>query len=332
MVTSKDVSSASDLPSGSTRGVDFALVVGIDHYPRFRPLSGAIDDARRFHTWLCDPDGGRVAPAHARLIVSRLEPLAPVQDEIDEQLVELLIAARAIGGGRRLYFHFSGHGAMCPSESGEDVALLLAKWSRIMVRLALSTDEYRGALSALGLFDEIAIFLDCCRSVSDHVIGLPPTFWVAPPEARCATRTFLAYATQPAATAFEERHAERWEGVFTRRLLAVLRRSPGGIEAAALKAALELERGAQWAHIHNGLAPGSMFGRAGVLPRLEVRFVTATGRVWLLDGRHEVVAERDAGSEPWTLALQAGLYKLEHGTGPSLLIDHGRDEVTRVVL
>lgn len=111
----------------------------------------------------------------------------------------------------------------------------------------------------------------------------------------------------------------------------------GGHQAATLSGttangSIRASVSSRWAHIHNGLAPGSMFGRAGVLPRLEVRFVTATGRVWLLDGRHQVVAERDAGSEPWTLALQAGLYKLEHGTGPSLLIDHGRDEVTRVVL
>jgi Caspase domain len=332
MVTSRDVDPADEPAARSRSSVDFALVVGIDHYPRFRSLAGAITDATTIHAWLCDPGGGRVDPANARLIVSRPQPAAPIQDEIDEQIVELLTAARTIGGGRRFYFHFSGHGVMSPSESGEDVALLLAKWSRTMVRLALSTDEYRGALGAMGLFEEIVIFLDCCRSLSDHVVGLPPTFWVAPPERRCATRTFLAYATQAGRTAFEECSEVVWQGMFTKRLLTILQRSPGGIEAADLKNALEIERATQPAQIQNGLVPGSTFGRNGVLPRLEVRFVTATGRVWLVDGKYQVVAQRDANSEPWILQLPAGLYKLEHGTGPGVLIDHGRDEVTRVVL
>ena len=108
------------------RDTDFGLVVGVDHNPRFRSLRGAVADAGRFHEWLCEPDGGGVAPEHARLVVSRPDPAAPLQDEVDDQLLELVTAADAIGGGRRLYFHFSGHGAGSPDESGDDVALLLA--------------------------------------------------------------------------------------------------------------------------------------------------------------------------------------------------------------
>jgi uncharacterized caspase-like protein len=219
MVISKDVAQSDDLQPTPTRSIDFALVIGIDHYPRFRSLSGAIADATRVHEWLCDPEGGGVDPAHARLIVSRADPAAPIQDEIDEQLVELLSVAREIGGGRRLYFHFSGHGAMSSGASDSDVALLLAKWSRVMARLALSTDEYQGVLGSLGLFEEVAIFLDCCRSVSDHVVGLPPTFLLPPPRPRCATRMFVAYATQSGNVAFEERSGASWQGVFTNRLL-----------------------------------------------------------------------------------------------------------------
>lgn len=45
-----------------------------------------------------------------------------------------------------------------------------------------------------------------------------------------------------------------------------------------------------------------------------------------------VVAERDAGPEPWELELAAGLYKLEDEDTRSVLIDHGSEAVTHVEL
>jgi len=46
-------------------------VVGVDHYPRFRSLQGAVADATRFHAWLCDADGGDLALQHSRLVLSK---------------------------------------------------------------------------------------------------------------------------------------------------------------------------------------------------------------------------------------------------------------------
>jgi len=148
------------------REYDFALVVGVDHYPRFRSLQGAVGDATAFHRWVCDPGGGAVNPARARLIVSKQDPATPVQDQIDEQLLELMIAADQLGGGRRLYFYFSGHGATSPEESGDDVALLLATWSKNLKRFALSSRGYSSELASVGLFEELVIFLDCCRTAT----------------------------------------------------------------------------------------------------------------------------------------------------------------------
>jgi Protein kinase domain/Caspase domain len=270
MVASRDVT-PSDAPVREARSVDFGLVVGVDHYPRFRSLSGAVADATRFHEWLLAPTGGRIDAARARLVVSRPDPPAPLQDEIDEQLVELLEAARAIGGGRRFYFHFSGHGATSPDLAGDDVALLLARWSRTLARLALSTDGYRAALGGLGLFEEIAIFLDCCRSTAAGAVGLPPAFVLPPPAERCATRTFIAYATEAGRSAFEVPDGPLWRGVFTHSLLSILRRAPRGLSAAQLKRDLEREVAArgQQPHVVNGLRDDSMFGGPGELPALE---------------------------------------------------------------
>lgn len=314
------------------RTVDFGLVVGVDHYPWFRSLHGAVADATAFHDWLHHKDGGGIEPRHARLIVSRPHPIAPLQDEVDENLLAIVRAADAIGGARRLYFHFSGHGASSPDESCEDVALLLAKWSRSLARLALSTDEYRGVLGGMGLFEEIVVTLDCCRTATVRAVGLPPLITIEPVSKRCPTRTFIAYATEAGRSAFETYDHGAWQGVFTRTLLTILRRSPSGITAVELKRALEhevAERG-QHAHVINGLRDDSTFGYRGVPPRLVVVFDRARGRIRLRNGARTLLAERDAGTEPWELDLAAGLYKLEDEGARSILIDHGSEAVTHV--
>ena len=324
----------SSLESREPREIDFGLVVGIDDYPRFRSLRGAVTDATRFHAWLCDPDGGGVSPQYARLVVSRPNPIAPLQDEVDENLLDLIQAADAIGGGRRLYFHFSGHGAGSPDESCDDVALLLAKWSWSLARLALSTAEYRGVLGRMGLFEEIVVTLDCCRTLALRASGLPPTITHLPRARRCPTRTFIAYATEAGCSAFETPDQGAWQGVFTRHLLAILQYSPHGISAASLKRELEYKvaLSGQHAHIDNGLRDDSRFGRRGVLPRLEITFVEARECVRLRDGARAVIATRDGGAAPWVLSLEPGLYMLEDDAGRSITFEHGGEAVTRVIL
>jgi hypothetical protein len=312
---------------------DFGLAIGVDHYPRFRSLRGAVDDARRFHAWLCENDGAGVAPEHARLVVSTTDPVAPLQDQVDDAILDLLTMADRLGGGRRLYLYFGGHGAMSPQESGDDVALLLAKWSRNLARVALSTDQYRGRLTSAGLFKELAIFLDCCRTTASGAVGLPPTITFERTGERCPTRSFVAYATEIGRSAFERPEDGHWQGIFTRCLLAILRRSPNGIHAGSLQDALEREVQAvsriQRAHVVNGLSNEACFGRRRTLPQLHV--VHRGKRVKLLDGRGTVIAERAAASDAWQLSLLPGLYKLQVDGGRSVLIDHDK-EVTSVDL
>lgn len=309
-------------------GQDFALVVGVDDYPAFRSLEGAIADATAFHRWVCDPDGGAVAPAHARLITSTRDPARPLQAQVDEALGELFTAAGAGGGGRRLYFYFAGHGAMC-TDSGDDVALLLAAWSLRRSRLALSSDAYRSALGSLDLFAEIAMFLDCCRVATTGAVGMPPVFTHQarrPGAARC----FVAYATEAGRAALERRQAGDWNGVFTQRLLSVLRRAECGLDAALLKSLLEHEvrMAGQRAHVVNGLLPESRFGRRGTPPTLEVLPHDEQGELALFDGFGRHVASHVATDGPWALRLPAGLYKLvsrrtDGGDPWQQLIDHG---------
>ncbi|HEY0985824.1 MAG TPA: caspase family protein [Kofleriaceae bacterium] len=304
----------------------------MDHYPRFHSLRGAVEDAKRFHAWLSDDHGGGVRPDRARLVVSTETPVAPLQDQVDDAIVELLTAADRLGGGRRLYFYFSGHGATSPYVSGDDVALLLAKWSRNLARLALSVDQYRGGLTRVGLFHELAIFLDCCRSSTSGAVGLPPTITFDRAGERFPTRCFVAFATEDGRSAFEHAENGQWYGVFTRCLLSILQRSPEGLDADALKDALEREvqqiSHTQRAHVVNGLSPGTTFGNLRrTLP--QVRVCHRGKQVKLFDGRGILIAEQGASSDVWELALSPGLYKLQDDAGRSVLIDHDK-EVTSV--
>lgn len=323
--------------SGSARRCpdhDFALVVGVDHYPLHRSLQGAIVDARKFHAWVCEPGGGGVIAEHARLITSTEKPAAPIQDQIDDALLELIQVADQLGGGRRLYFYFSGHGTTSHGESPENVALLLANWSKNLARRALSSEQYTANLCNLGVFEELAIFLDCCRSTAERAVGWPPAVTYAIQSLRRQTRCFIAYATEAERSAFEIPVNDGWAGVFTSRLLQILRRSPGGVAANALKDQLEREiretSRDQQAHIVNGLREAATFGMRGVLPILHVTFTVARRKVRLLDGSGGLVGEHEVTSERWRVPLRAGLYKLIDDTPASVLIDHGLGEATHV--
>jgi hypothetical protein len=333
MAVSKDADGNADVLMPPRREHDFALVVGVEDYPRFRSLNGAINDAKRFHDWVCSEDGGGVDPANGRLITSIANPAAPVQYQIDGELVKLMEAADKVGGGRRLYFYFSGHGATDEGRPQDNVALMLAQWERTL-RVALSSAAYSSKLSCVGLFEEIVVFLDCCRNTTEGSIGLPPMFDFKSSAAPCSTRMFVAYATEAGHSAFENRSNGEWQGVFTRCLLAILRGAPMGIEAAALKDRLEGEvpesLPGQQAHVRNELRSGAKFGRRGVVPQLRITFRRVGTRVKLFDGSLNLIAEHEATPEPWVLSLQAGLYLLEDASS-SKPISH-RQEGTHVEL
>jgi len=323
-----------DCAGAARSDLDFAVVVGVEDYPYFQSLRGAATDARSFHAWLVAADGGGLQPDNAKLILSDLRAETPVQDEIDQMLVEVLDAAYARGGAHRLYFYFAGHGATNPERTGGDVALLLARWSRSLARLALSTERYANVLCGAGLFEEVAIFIDCCRSLSVSAVGVAPTItraWQAPR----STRTFLAYATEAGRPAFECPDSDLWQGIFTRSLLCILRRTPSGVGARALKDLLESEvetqarrRGVfQCAHVENGLRDTSYFGRGGTLPQLELRFRQRRGSVVLRGGNLEVVAEHQGDDSSWRLPLPVGLYLVEGGGQDAVCVWHDGREV-----
>lgn len=336
------------LPNGQIRSnIDFGIVVGVEDYCPLQRLDGAISDAEAFHHWLCDPEGGSVDPECVELMRSDIAG-APQQTDIDRKIEGLLKRAN-VSGARRLYFYFSGHGA---GGDENDVALLLARWSAGVERLALSTHRYSGKLSGIGVFEEVAVFIDCCRTGEFPAIGAAPVIdgeW----QARSATRMFVAYATEARQPAYELPGADRWHGIFTRYLLSILRdRSHGGVAAGMLQSQLHLEVPRLAQHcgviqqpdVSTNFLPASSFGREQAegsrrrerisslpflgrrlyrdhWPELVLTFPTRQGVVVIRDARQRpvpglrIVGTHRADRGTWRRRLPVGLYLAENRDG-----------------
>lgn len=258
---------------------DYALVIGIDHYPTFRCLRGPVADADDFYKWLIDPDGGGLDPSHCatvyppklpgdtRCVTEDIKncvwkqntpcgwypgqpPYDPDQGEIDQKcwsLLDRVRERRRVTGkrSRRLYFYYSGHG-FSREHTGAD--LCLARWSTTFRSAALDFDNYSKVLVDYGLFDEIVFFLDCCRVSEVTAVGLRASFPppMADPDAG-SVQTLVAFATEYQAVAREAAIGDSGpiRSIFTQVLLNALRgaaaRPGGGVVGRDLAAHLDHE-------------------------------------------------------------------------------------------
>lgn len=202
---------------------DYAFIVGIDDYPGFSNLKGARKDAEEFWTWITTR--GEVAANNCVKLLSSIDPAPPrpTQYDIDPKLNDLLDTARAAKAAghapNRLYFYFSGHGLGLDTT---DVGLCLPYWSRALKGDNLSTNSYLETLKKSGLFQEIIVFLDCCRVRDANVIGRPPFLTVlTPTQDSPQVKSIVFYAAEYQSPSFEAKSddGEHVRGFFTTALL-----------------------------------------------------------------------------------------------------------------
>ena len=304
----------------------YALVVGIDHYPRFRSLKGARKDAEEFHAWLVDSGGGGVPQDNAALVLSEESPSRPIHEDIDDALEDLMDKARASAGpgARRFYLYFSGHGL---GRSNLGVDLCLARWSKSRRTMALDSQGYLRLAMGCGLFTEVVFLMDCCRVREIRAGALPPTIEPpAPGDGAPVSRSFVAYATEFMNAAYEARtgtgsDGEDVRGHFTRALMAALMGAAaepeGGVRASRLKQYIEVNtpliaRAAnhlQRPEVVNGLDAENdpLFGSAKPSRRtvtVVIAFAPGTvGDVVVEDGQLRELRRGDAVSGPWRIVL-----------------------------
>jgi len=327
---------------------DYALVVGINDYPKYgkegRPLRGAISDAQSFRDWLVDKKtGGGLPDDNCKLIVSSMltvDPPQPRKTRVDDVLGELWDAVRArVASGnppRRFYLYFSGHGQ---AQLNEDVALCLPNWAKDRQQAALSFRQYLSFVVNCIAFREVVVIMDCCRARRIGAKGLDPELSCAKPhEDAGKTETFVVHATEFQALSFEagadgeDGEEPLVRGHLTEALLAGLRggasRPEGGVPASRLHAYLKkvVPRIAlRYGHEQGpkvepfGIAPGDpaepIFGTAPPVASTDVRISFKAGRAGVirLEGPDlQVIREADQSTGPWDETLPLGTYLLTH--------------------
>ncbi len=321
---------------------DYALVIGINHYPNYRPLQGAVEDAKEFSEWLVDQNvGGGLDPANCKTILSSDQPLRPVWDDIDVTLAELRKQAAA-SGGRRFYLYFSGHGHAGESE---DVNLCLGRWAPAgSSRVALSANGYYRFFAECVGFKEIVVLLDCCRVRVVGAAGMQPGESCPKPlDTAGKVRFFKAFATEFQSASYEA--AGQGEdnslvrGHFTRALITALRggaaSAEGGVKPSTLKAYLErevpriaaLSKHNQTTRVAQNDLPDETTSYFGSAPpaapaNIRIRFkAERVGEVALIGPDDTELKRALASAGPWTLTLSKGLYLLSDlTTGESLPI------------
>ena len=140
--------------------MEYAVVIGIDHYKQ-KPLAGAVKDAKAFADWLVEKKLISNPVNNLKFMASEEVNDIASGMEIDRAIEEIIADARKQPQTEknRLYFYFSGHGM---GITFDNTALCLRSWPA-WFHHCLSGADYKSWFINNGAFDEILIFLDCCR-------------------------------------------------------------------------------------------------------------------------------------------------------------------------
>lgn len=296
----------------------FAIVVGIDAYPGYRDLSGACNDAEAFAEWVTDGAGGAVPQENVRVHLGRratdVWSARPIKRDIDFSLHQFLQAVRHGAIPARLYLYFAGHG----------VAAALGTATVLMADAApgmswnLSLDLYRSWLLRCRDFTEVALFSDCCRTITLEIPEGPPPFDTCAEPYPYPQRAFVALAADLGRPAFETRDAR---GQFTSLLLEGLRGGAadpltGEVRADGLAGFLDAlaERSDPPQRAETAVLGEPLHFATVPLTAFTVQLELGAGptrAVHVLGAGGDVVASADRPAGPWSVELARGLYELD---------------------
>lgn len=246
---------------------DYAIVVGITEYPFHGALKGPENDARAFKAWLIKADGGAVPEQNIALILSSdcpppskdLEDAEPTAERIHKEIRKLqrmgqknVDAGNPRRVGRRLYLYLAGHGCTPNTALAFDqTALLMANsdnstWagSGFHILGQYNADWFYHS----GTFDEVLLFMDCCRNLMKVTALDLPYGPIIDSEAIKNSRQFRAIGAKWSLKAWERPMDDGLvHGVFTTALLDGLNGKAamdGRVSSASLKSWLvrEMER------------------------------------------------------------------------------------------
>ncbi len=325
----------------------YAVVVGINYYRSFTPLSGALNDARRFAEWLVAPSGGGLDPDNVRCVPateefsdgdhSRLMPrVGDILDaiaDVNEEMRARLRSSPEEYARSRIYIYVAGHGMSAPSVPAAlfTVEARQGSWGSALDLRALAHwyEEY-------GPFAEVVLFADCCRSRFRDVgvIGMPFEKEEMPYRAMGASpRVVTFYATLPDELSYEgPTDTDAHRGVFSAALEQALSDavSPiGYVTHVSLEANVRARITAltappypqppQTCQMQASLHPLVVFGpqRLQALVTIAVPVPAGkdftAGHIELLTSERQLVAasSRDLEGTTWEVRVKSGLYRCQ---------------------
>lgn len=322
---------------------DYAISVGINRYPKLKPLFGAEADASAFHAWVT-AEGGVSKPGNAVRILSSDYPAdepagsarpAALQvweffDRLRQVATDNNEGSEGLGyvAGRRLYMFFAGHGF---SPTIDASGILMANADRDAPH-NLSPKGWADRFYENGLFEEILLFQDACREPALDVDLTPPYMRLSRVGGAENRKRFYAFAAKSPQLAVEKPISGNPRGIFSATLMEALgggARDPvtREITAAQLKSYLvtnmvsrlepvdlENEDIAKRPEVHD-LDPMVIVAAptdGADVPQLfpvQVGLALAAGAV-IRDSARKVVATSAGGSQHWNLELPLGLYEL----------------------
>jgi len=214
---------------------DWAVVVGINAYPAFTSLKGPTKDATEFAQWLLSDRGACVPDDQLMLIrspdyegtpkLTRVRPKLQAVKEVFIKLARKASTREFYRLGRRLYIFLAGHGILpthTVTPDYDETALLMANADEMTLGEHIGGHAYAEWFRAHGVFDEVILFIDCCRDRKDNVALISHPFPSLKPQ-RDPARRFYAAATKLDSKAWERSFGSDKRGVFSFALLNALR-------------------------------------------------------------------------------------------------------------
>ncbi|MFP2911142.1 caspase family protein [Pyxidicoccus sp. 3LFB2] len=335
---------------------DWAVVVGLSRYPGLGNLDGPENDAKAFQEWLTlragvptervrcvlssDPEflsaspGGDAAPA------SLVLKARPTSERIEQAFDELCDLARSndergegFRVGRRLYIFLAGHGF---TPTGEEVALLMANATPNRT-YHVAGRPYANYFVKAGIFDEVVLFMDCCREryLVQVPLRVPPYVDLTDPTAVERSKILFGFATRWSRLSREKTMPDgKVRGVFSTALMA-------GLNGAAVDAQGDITARSLADYLYNHMKsllspeelkdddipkepellydtnPNARFlllqgHPEAAMPRFPVtvhlRPEDAVRDVEILDSRLHVAARAHAPGAVWSVKLEPGMY------------------------
>jgi len=309
---------------------DHAVVIGITRYPDLGNLQGPELDALDFAKWL-EHDAPQTLPKeNIRLVLTSKFPndlRKPTTEQVDEAFTEIVDLPLGPNGlaGDRLYMYMAGHGF---SPTIEDAALLMANAAKGKTGFHIPGRPYANWFRRAKRFDEVVLFMDCCRENHSRApLKSPP--W-DDQVAGALSRSCYGFATDWSRAAREGPFGKPPEvrGRFTVALMEGLRGAAANPDTKALTGTSlkefvlnaltkptdtngELQEPKFEVDDHN-----EVVFRAATPPPYTVRVTAAdAARAVLQDGGLNVIAPsaQQAGVTEW--AVYRGLYLLVRGDG-----------------